>query len=171
MRAAGAVLLRGRDVHEGRASLALANLPERCFGELKVGKKTVKVVFSDALPCPAVGAKVTGDLAYLCQDTGEWTSAEYAFTRGQEAFCGRKPAEAAAVAKTLAAKITPGLTRQEVRRELSGLKSLEGGSTETYYLHPDTVLSVPFDEPDGGYGIDNTVSGPVEVGHRVLPKL
>ncbi len=153
-----------------RPELALGPITNRCFGTLKLEGKTVSVVFSDLRPCPKPGESVAGDLSFLCQDTGRWTSAEFAFTPGQELFCGRSAEAATTLARLLAASITKGMRRQEVRDRFSSLKFLEGSFTEKYYLHPHTVLEVSYEEPGGAYSVDNAVNAPVQVKLVELPK-
>jgi hypothetical protein len=154
-----------------KPELSLGPVTNRCFGTLKLENgKSVSVVFRDPRACPAPGAEVVGDLAQLCQDIARWTAAEFTFASDQEVFCGRSADAATTLARLLAASITKGMPRHEVRDRFSSLKFLEGAFTEKYYLHPHTVLEVTYDQAGGAYSADNPVSGPVDVKLMVLPQ-
>src|SRR5579863_258103 len=65
-----------------RPDRSRGEIKSRCVGSLKLRNKSVTRVFADDRPCPAPGAPVAGHLRSLCQDTGDWTTAEYVYTRG-----------------------------------------------------------------------------------------
>ena len=47
---------------------------------------------------------------------------------------------------------------------------VDGSFSERYYFHPDIVLEVPFDEPNGAYSFDNKVNGPVKIKKEAMPQ-
>ena len=140
-----------------------------CSGSLKLSQASVTAVLLDQEPCPAPGTRLLGHLGTLCQDTGRWTNAVYWYSRKPD-FCTRSYDDTLREAQATAANIQPGATRTHVRELLKEYVLLGGSFTEQYYLHPDIVLEVTFDEPNGAYSFDNQVKGPVVVKKMVLPQ-
>ena len=68
------------------------------------------------------------------------------------------------------------MTRTQVREAMKDLVPATPGSLkmcpynlDEYYLHPDIVLLIPFDEPNGAYSQENKVSGRVIIEKEVPP--
>ena len=146
-----------------------------CMGSIRLGRQSVTAVFMDKQPCPEVGANLVGHLASLCQNTGLWTLARYTYTREPD-FCTKKYEESIKRAQAKAATIQPGMTRSQVREAMKDFVPAAEGSLkmhpynlDEYYLHPDIVLLIPFDEPNGAYSQENKVNGPVIIEKEVPP--
>ena len=140
-----------------------------CSGSIALAQESVTAVFLDKEPCPAPGARLLGDLGTLCQDKGQWTNAVYWYSRKPD-FCTRSYGDSFRQAQATAAKVRPGMTRAQARELLKDYVFLGGSFTEQYYLHPDIVLEVTFDEPNGAYSQDNKVKGPVVIKKTVMPQ-
>ncbi len=147
-----------------------------CVGSIRLGDRSVTAVFMDKQACPAAGASLVGHLYSNCQDTGRWTDAEYTYSREPE-FCARSYAEGSKQAREIAAQIRPGMTRAQVNEVMKGYVQMfvetriRRFSSQEYYIHPNIVLVIPFNEPNGAYSQENTVSGQVliEVEERAQP--
>ena len=140
-----------------------------CAGSVAWANKSVTVVFQDKQPCPVTGERLLGHLMTLCQDTGRWTNASYRFIREQD-FCTKSYDESMRQAEASKDKIQVGMTRAQVRELLNDYVFLSGGFTEQYYLHPNIVLEVTFDEPNGAYSQDNKVQVPAVIRQMSLPQ-
>ena len=140
-----------------------------CSGSIALAHGSVTAVFLDKEPCPAPGTHLLGDLGTLCQDTGPWTNAVYWYSRKPD-FCTRSYDDSFRQAQATAANVRPGMTRTQARELLKDYVFLGGSFTEQYYLHPDIVLEVTFDEPGGAYSQDNKVKGPVVMKKTVMPQ-
>ncbi len=140
-----------------------------CSGSITLAGKSVTAFFRDKQSCPALGTNMIGHLGTLCQDTGQWTNAGYWYSREQD-FCTKNFEVSWKQAQSDSAKITPAMTRAEVRLLLKDYAFLRGSFSEEYYLHPDIVLEVPFDEPGGAYSQNNKVKGPAVVKKIKLPQ-
>src|SRR5207302_8490261 len=103
------------------------------------------------------GALLVGHLGTLCQDTGRWTNAVYWYSRKPD-VCTKGYDASLRQAQATAAKVRPDMTRAQVRELMKDYVFIgDTVPTERYYLHPDIVLEVTFDEPSGAYGQDNKV--------------
>jgi len=144
-----------------------------CMGSIRFGHRSVTAVFMDKQPCPAPGASVVGHLYSLCQDHGKWTHAGYTYTREPD-FCTMSYEEGLKDAQETAASIHLGATRPQVHdimkhyvRMLVPTRPHFDG--EEYYVHPDIVLLIPFNEPNGAHSQENEVNGPVSIEREVPP--
>ncbi len=140
-----------------------------CFGSINLGKKSMPVVFLDKMPCPLPGDSIVGHYGYLCQDTGDWSKADHWYSRKSE-FCAKSYDESLKQAQATATLIKVGMSRTQVREEVKDYVYLNGGQEEQYYLFPDIVLKVSFDEPHGAYSMENKVIAPVIIKRQVLPQ-
>jgi hypothetical protein len=73
----------------------------------------------------------------------------------------------AAAWESVVAKIQPGLTRAGVE---AWLKELDGGpqgiDATRYYIEPDIIVEVPYDQTGGTWTSENRVSAPVRLVRR-----
>src|SRR5260370_40612766 len=69
--------------------------------------------------------------------------------------------------ESVVAKIQPGLTRAGVE---TWLKELDGGpqgiDSTRYYIEPDIIVDVPYDQTGGTWTLANRVSAPVRIIRR-----
>jgi hypothetical protein len=69
--------------------------------------------------------------------------------------------------ETLVAKIQPGLTRAGVEAWLNELDGGPQGIDSTrYYLQPDIIVEVPYDQTGGTWTLENRVSAPIRIIRR-----
>src|SRR5690349_10336337 len=77
------------------------------------------------------------------------------------------PTQPAAAWESLVAKIQPGLTRAGVE---SWLQELDGGpqgiDSTRYYIQPDVIVEVPYDQTGGTWTSENRVSAPIRIIRR-----
>jgi len=77
------------------------------------------------------------------------------------------PASPAAAWESIVAKIQPGLTRAGVE---TWLKEWDGGpqgiDSTRYYIQPDVIVDVPYDQTGGTWTSENRVSAPVRIIRR-----
>ena len=143
---------------------------EFCSGSIVLSNGSeVTVVFMDKEPCPTPGSRLSGHLSTLCQDTGQWTNAIYSYSKESD-FCNKNYDDSLQEAQVHSTQIQLGMTRAQVRELLKDYVFLGGSFTEQYYLHPDIVLEVSFDEPNGTYNQENKVKSPTMIKKMVLPQ-
>ena len=140
-----------------------------CSGLIQVADNQVTVVLSDKQSCPAPGTHLIGHLRTLCQDTGQWTKATYLYSKEND-FCTKSYDISFQKAQLLVTKILPGMTRTQVWEILKDWVMIGGSFTEQYYLHPDILLEVKFDEPNGAYSMDNKIIDPVVIKKTTMPQ-
>jgi hypothetical protein len=77
------------------------------------------------------------------------------------------PTSPAASWESLVAKIQPGLTRAGVE---SWLQEMDGGpqgiDSTRYFIQPDIIVEVPYDQTGGTWTAENRVSAPVRIIRR-----
>ncbi|SRR5258706_3831295 len=73
----------------------------------------------------------------------------------------------AAAWESVVAKIQPGLTRAGVETWLNDRDGGPQGTDSTrYYIHPDIIVEVPYDQTGGTWTPENRVSAPVRIIRR-----
>jgi hypothetical protein len=141
-----------------------------CSGLIALGDKSIRAILPDQSgACPAHGAQMVGHLEPLCQDTGQWTEADYSYSAHPE-FCDRTEKDGLHKATVSAGKIRPGITREKVQELLKDFILLGRWGSGQYYLHPDIILDVPFDVSGGRYRREDRVKGSVTVKRTKLPQ-
>jgi hypothetical protein len=147
--------------------------PKYCSGLARIKDETVGVVFQDEGACPQNGTALVAHVTSICQDTGAWTKALY-WVAPRPAFCLMSHDQRRIQAKELAGKIHPGMTRSAVRTLLKDYEYIGAGFSsefsEQFYGHPNVVIEVPFNEPDGNYSGENKVNGRASIADIDMPQ-
>jgi hypothetical protein len=148
-------------------------MKEYCAGWTTLKGVRTGIVLQDPGPCPANGTSMIGNLTSICQDTGAWTTAtEWFISKPQ--FCLMSHKQRRQEAKVRAGKIRKGMTREQIHEMMKDYEYIGSGFaaefTEQYYGHPDVVIEIPFDEPEGAYSSENKVNGRAIIADMEMPQ-